>query len=139
MISSFKRKLAKHYINLRGWKTNRKIVVIESDDWGSIRMASLKSYTNLLKRGIPVNENKFTSLDGLERTDDLKQLFKILRKHHDTKGNHPVITACAVVANPDFKKIEASDFSKYYFETIEKTYESCGEPRITGSLERRRY
>ena len=115
MISSFKRKLAKHYINLRGWKTNRKIVVIESDDWGSIRMASLKSYTNLLKRGIPVNESKFTSLDGLERTDDLKQLFKILRKHHDTKGNHPVITACAVVANPDFKKIEASDFCKISF------------------------
>ena len=47
-----RKKLAKYYINLRGWKTNRKIVVIESDDWGSIRMASLKSYTNLLKIGI---------------------------------------------------------------------------------------
>ena len=23
----------------RGWKTDRKIVVIESDDWGSIRMS----------------------------------------------------------------------------------------------------
>ena len=43
---NIRNKLAKYYINLRGWKTNRKIVVIESDDWGSIRMASLKSYTN---------------------------------------------------------------------------------------------
>ncbi len=30
--------LAKNYVNFRGWKTKRKIVVIESDDWGSIRM-----------------------------------------------------------------------------------------------------
>jgi hypothetical protein len=126
----FQRKLAKYYINFRGWKTRRKIVVIESDDWGSIRMASLRSYINLLNKGYPVNENKFTSLDGLERTDDLKQLFKILRKHQDKKGNHPVITACSVVANPDFKKIEASDFSKYHFETIDKTYETCGEPEL---------
>ena len=127
---NLKQILRKHYINLRGWKINRKIVVIESDDWGSIRMASLKSYTHLLKRGIPVNESKFTSLDGLERTDDLKQLFKILYRHKDKNGNYPVITACAVVANPDFKKIEASDFSKYYFETIEKTYEAYGENEL---------
>ena len=119
---NFRNKLAKHYINPRGWKTNRKIVVIESDDWGSIRMASLKSYKNLLKRGIPVNKNKFTSLDGLERTDDLKELFKVLVKYKDRKGNYPVITACTLVANPDFKKIKESNFSKYHFETIEKTY-----------------
>lgn len=127
---SLRNKLAKYYINLRGWKTKRKIVVVESDDWGSIRIASLKSYTNLLKKGIPVNESKFTSLDGLERTDDLKELFKVLLKYKDRKGNHPVITACALVANPDFKKIKESNFSKYYFETIEKTYESYGESEL---------
>jgi hypothetical protein len=45
---NFRNLLAKHYINSRGWKTKRKIVVIESDDWGSIRMPS-KSVVELLK------------------------------------------------------------------------------------------
>jgi hypothetical protein len=38
--------LGKYYINLRGWKTKRKIVVIESDDWGSIRMPSPESFNS---------------------------------------------------------------------------------------------
>ena len=29
--------------NLPGWRTSRKIVVIESDDWGTIRMPSNKA------------------------------------------------------------------------------------------------
>lgn len=119
--------LAKHYINLRGWKTNRKIVVIESDDWGSIRIPSQQVYSSLKTKGYPLDKNKFTSLDGLERKEDLELLFKVLQKYKDDKGNHPVITACAVVANPDFKKIKASDCKKYHFETIDKTYESYDE------------
>jgi hypothetical protein len=33
-------KIAKKYTQLRTWKTNKKLIVIESDDWGSIRMPS---------------------------------------------------------------------------------------------------
>ena len=32
--------IKKWLINIPGWRTNRHIVVIESDDWGSIRMPS---------------------------------------------------------------------------------------------------
>lgn len=38
--------------NLFGWCTNKKIVVIESDDWGSIRMPSLSSFEKLEKLGL---------------------------------------------------------------------------------------
>lgn len=31
---TLKRKLAKNYVNARGWNSKRKLVVIESDDWG---------------------------------------------------------------------------------------------------------
>jgi hypothetical protein len=124
---SLKNKLAKYYINLRGWKTKRKILVIESDDWGSIRMPS-KTVVDLLKsKQYPLENNKFTSLDGLESKEDLKSLFEILKNHKDKNGNHPVITACALVANPDFDKIESSGFKDYHFETIDKTYQSYGE------------
>lgn len=124
---NFRNLIAKHYINLRGWKTDRKIVVIESDDWGSIRMPSSEGFDKLLRKGYPVDKNRFTSLDGLERTEDLEALFKVLRSHKNIKGTHPVITALAVVANPDFEKIEDSDFTKYYYDTIDTTYTSYGE------------
>lgn len=43
----------------RGWKTSRKIIVIESDDWGSIRMPSKEVYNSLLKQGIRVDKDDY--------------------------------------------------------------------------------
>ena len=47
---NFKNSLARHYVNFRGWNTKSKIVVIESDDWGSIRTPSKEIYNHLLKK-----------------------------------------------------------------------------------------
>lgn len=49
--NTWKSLLSVHVSNIPGWRTNRKIVVIESDDWGSIRMSSLEAFKNLLKAG----------------------------------------------------------------------------------------
>ena len=70
---NLKTQLAKNYINFRGWKTNRKIVVIESDDWGSIRMPSKLAYSNLLKKEIDVDKSYlYDTLDSLEKKEDLE-------------------------------------------------------------------
>jgi len=42
-----------HITNALGSKTRRKIVVIESDDWGAIRMPSQRVYAELEKKGLP--------------------------------------------------------------------------------------
>lgn len=124
---NIKEQLAKHYINLRGWKTKRKIVVIESDDWGSIRMPS-KEVVDLFKsKNYSLDKNKFTQFDGLEKQVDLEELFKVLESHKDKIGNNPVITACAVVANPNFDKIKAFNFKEYFYEPIRETYKNYGE------------
>ena len=47
MLSKIKSAIATNITNARGWKTDRKIVVIESDDWGMIRMASSQVKENL--------------------------------------------------------------------------------------------
>ena len=107
---NIKAQLAKYYINLRGWKTKRKIVVIESDDWGSIRMPSKEVVELFKSKNYPLEINKFTLFDGLERQVDLEELFKVLESHKDKNGNNPVVTACSVVANPDFEKIKKSNF-----------------------------
>lgn len=127
---NFRNLLAKHYINLRGWGTNRKLVVIESDDWGSIRMPSQEAVAGLIKKGYTLGRSKFTSLDGLERTSDLKQLFNVLQNHQDKDGNHAVLTACAVVANPDFKKVAESNYTSYHYETIAETYKRYDENQL---------
>lgn len=110
-----------HWNNIPGWRTNRKIVVFESDDWGSIRMPSKKVYDQLLNRGIRVDKCEFSKYDSLESEDDLNYLFDILLKYKDKNGKNPVITANTVMANPDFIKIKESGFKNYYYELFTDT------------------
>jgi hypothetical protein len=126
---TLKRNIAKNYINFRGWKTNRKIVVIESDDWGSVRMRSKDTISYIKKKHPNLSISRFSELDGLERSDDLELLFELLYKFRDFKGNHPVITALALTSNPDFQKIKDSNF-EYHSELITETYKEYGENKL---------
>lgn len=108
-------------LNIPGWRTNRKIVVVESDDWGSIRMPSKEIYSKLFSKGYNISGSDYNRLDTLESNDDLSMLFEVLKSHKDSQGNNPVITANMVVGNPDFNKIRQSDFSEYYFEPVTET------------------
>lgn len=116
---------AYNYINQRrGWTTNRKIVVIESDDWGSIRMPSRDVYDKCLKEGYSVNKNFYEMYDSLESEDDLSHLFEVLVKYKDTNGNPAQFTANTLIANPDFDQIIKSNNSEYFYETVDKTFAS---------------
>ncbi len=122
MFKDFKSLAYKYAINVLGWRTNRKIIVIESDDWGSIRMPSRDVYEKCLKAGYPVDKNAYERYDSLLSEDDLALLFDLLTSFKDINGSHPSITANCVVANPDFKKIREDDFQKYHFELITETF-----------------
>lgn len=117
------------YVNeKRGWRTDRKIVVIESDDWGSIRMPSREVYEKCLEQGFRVDQSHYNKYDSLASKQDFEHLFSILSQHKDKNNNSPVITANTLVANPDFKRIKDNNFSKYYFERFTDTinrYEDC--------------
>lgn len=108
--------------NLRGWTTDRKIIVFESDDWGSIRMPSAQVYQKCLKAGYKVDINPFERFDSLASEVDLQLLFEVLSTFNDINGRHPVFTANTVVANPDFTKIKESNFTKYHFQSIQETF-----------------
>lgn len=117
--------LSKNYINFRGWSARRKIIIIESDDWGSIRASSRNVVEKMTERYPHLKSSKFFSNDGLERTADLEVLFETLTKYRDYNGNSPVITALALTANPDFDAISAS--GEFRSESIVKTYTDYGE------------
>lgn len=116
MITSLKQL----FINAFGKKLTPKIVVIESDDWGSIRTTSNKEYDQY-KKDFGSFTNPYLKYDTLASKDDLSALFDVLKTHKDQNGNHPVITFNTVVGNPDFDKIKESNFQKYFYEPFTET------------------
>lgn len=119
--------IVRNLSNLPGWRTRRKIVVIESDDWGSIRMSSLEAFNNLKKSNIPVDKNHYNKYDALESNTDLERLFETLDKFRDKTNRPPVFTGVTIVANPDFEKIEASGFKEYFHESFTETLKRYSE------------
>ena len=110
--------------SIPGWRTNRKIIVIESDDWGTVRMPSRMVYEKLLKAGLNLNGGdglRYSLYDSLESQADLEGLFQVLFSFRDFNDSPAVITANSVVANPDFKKIKESGFQRYYYEPFTET------------------
>lgn len=118
---SLKQTITHNLLNVPGWYTKRKLVVIESDDWGAIRMPSKEAYNQFLKEGIRVDNDPYCRYDSLANKEDLEALFDVLTSVKDKNGNYVVFTADAVVANPDFKKIREADFCEYFYEPITVT------------------
>lgn len=111
----------RNVLNIPGKAISKKVVVIESDDWGSIRMPSKQVYENLKKAGYPVETDPYLKYDSIERIEDLSCLFDVLSSIKDRNGRNAVLTANTIVANPDFDKIKSDNFNQYHFETFLET------------------
>lgn len=111
----------KELYNMFGWRTKRHLVVIESDDWGTIRMPSREVYEEFLRRGIRVDRDPYCRYDNLATKHDLENLFEVLHSVKDKNGHPAVVTANTLSANPVFDKIRESDFTQYYFEPFTET------------------
>lgn len=144
-IRTIRSSLRKNLSNIPGWSTNRHLVVIESDDWGSIRMPSREAFESLSAGGIDLLSDEgyqYNKNDSLATSSDLAALFEVLESVKDVTGRHAVMTPIAVVANPDFGKILQSGFSEYYFEPFTETlkrYNGCSGSYLlwkTGIVER---
>jgi hypothetical protein len=125
-INRLKSDVSRNLLNVPGWRTRRKLVVFESDDWGSIRMPSAGVLETFISRGFDLASSDYNRIDTLESNVDLELLFGVLQKHKDAAGNPPVLTANCVVGNPDFGKIRESDFSTYFVEPVTETGRCSG-------------
>jgi hypothetical protein len=124
MITELKKKVSAFKQNLGGFTTNRKIVVIESDDWGSVRMPNKDAYITLIEKGIPVNLCPFLKYDGFETADDFEYLYQTMKSIEDNYGKRPKITANYIMSNPDFESIRQSDFSTYHHISLAQKVEN---------------
>lgn len=120
-MASLLTKCKNQYVAWRGFHTERHLVVIESDDWGSIRMPSAEVYRKLQKAGDHPENDAFLRNDCLENVADLTALFAILTSVKDKNGSPAVMTANFAMANPDFDKIDPIN-DAYFFEPFTDTY-----------------
>ncbi|MBN2275453.1 MAG: hypothetical protein JXK95_14050 [Bacteroidales bacterium] len=119
-----KQNISRNLRNITGWRTKRRIVVFESDDWGSIRMPSMDSFTRLKKLGVDLESFDYAIWnlnDTLASRKDLELLFELLASHNDKNYNPCIFTAITAVANPDFTKIRNNGFLKYFYEPFTET------------------
>lgn len=119
-----KNKITNNLKNIIGKSVKHKFIIIESDDWGSVRMPSNQSFKALKKSGFDLesgDSGRYNSTDTLADSEDFDALFSLLSTFKDVDGNSPVFTAISVVANPDFDKIKEGDFEKYFYEPFPVT------------------
>lgn len=111
----------KELYNMFGWRTKRHLVVLSSDDWGSVRMPSRETYERFLRAGIRVDSDPFCRYDSLATKHDLENLFEVLNSVKDKNGRPAVMTANTLSANPVFDKIRESGFTQYFYEPFTET------------------
>lgn len=96
-------------------------------------MPSREVFDNLQQNGIDLISDEgylYNKNDSLATAEDLASLFEVLTTVKDSSGRPAVFTPEAVVANPDFERIQQSDFKTYYYEPFPetlKTYPGCEE------------
>lgn len=120
-MKNIKSKVRHHLTNIRGYRTNRKIIVFESDDWGAVRTSSNHALNVLRKNGNKVDNCHYMLYDGLASEHDLSFLFEVLEKYSKKSRNKPVLTANSLIANPDFQRIKESNFKTYHWEHFTET------------------
>lgn len=107
-------------------RLKEKLLIIESDDWGAIRTPSRDALNAFAINGFDLDKSVY-KVDALASNTDLEMLFNLLMSIKNVNGEIPVITANAIMANPDFEKIKESDFQSYYWEPFYKTFERYPE------------
>lgn len=123
-MSKFIKDIVKNFSNLPGWRTNRKIVVIESDDWGSIRMPSNEVYDTIMAAGLSIQNGegaRYNRYDTLASEADLTNLFEVLNNVKDKNNHSAKFTAVSLTSNPDFAKIKQGNFKQYFHEPFTET------------------
>ena len=111
-------------VNFQGVKTKRKLVAFLVDDYGTIRISSPEALETLSKLDEKIKENRFNKFDDIASQGDLEALFKVLKSVKDKNGKPAVFTPMTVVANPNFKVIEESDFKSYAYENFYQTLDN---------------
>ena len=113
------RQIANRLRHARGWSTPEKLLVLNVDDYGNVRLATRQARDALAAR-IEGFGGYMDRVDALETREDLEALFDVLTAVRDKRGRPAVMTAYALCANPDFARIRAD--RRYVCEPLPATF-----------------
>lgn len=122
MLARVKNRILGTWSNFHGFRTRRRLVVFDSDDWGAIRMRDRNAFGALARHGLQLEASAYHRLDCIESGADLEHLFNLLTAFRDHTGRPPVFTFNTILGNPDFDAIKANDFRTYVYEPFLKSY-----------------
>jgi hypothetical protein len=125
-LSDLKYTLVCNLKNIPGPTVRKKIVVLEADDYGGIRMPSLEAMKQMKSAGVSITESRYNLLDTLEDKEDLAALFETLQSVKGGDAGSAVMSPFVNVANPDFEKIKASGYTEYFYEPFPATMQKYG-------------
>lgn len=117
------KKAGNAYFDFRSKNITEKVLVIESDDWGSIRTKNAQCRKQLNQISSDVQKDCYTQLDNLADSEDLSALYEVLNSVKDRDGNPACITANICTANPDFDRIREGGFEKFHYEPFTESIE----------------
>lgn len=132
MIASLAKRGLRYLWDAKGITLSRKIVVIESDDWGSIRMPSKAVYDFLSSKYPQSCTSVYQRVDTLESRQDLNLLFEVLQSVKGSDGGSAKLTANVIMANPDFEKIRDSEYEIFHYEDFRKTLQRTHSDDVFG-------
>ncbi len=113
----------KYFLSLiKSKKLNEKLIVIESDDWGSERIPNIKTREDLRSFGINIDSNPHLKYDTLERLEDLEIFETAIKDIYEKYGKKIKITTNFNVVNPDYDKIAASGYTNYFYQPFKENY-----------------
>ena len=116
-----KQRLGDKYWNFCSVKSNEKLLVIESDDWGSLRTESQNIRKRLNETSVNYNKDPYIQYDGLANSEDLQAMFEMFSKIKSEEGLSPLLTANFCMSNPDFDKIRAKNYQEFFFERFDQS------------------
>lgn len=105
-----------------GHKSDRKIVVIQSDDWGSQRVPNIDVRSQLIAFGLDMESNPHLKFDTLESYDDLVLLEELLIEIEKKHGKKVKLTPNFVLTNPDFNFINKNEYENYHYKRFVDCY-----------------
>jgi hypothetical protein len=115
------------YLDFRSFKTEYPIVIIESDDWGSLRTKDKRSRDKLNLINTKIKNDSYSQLDSIATQEDLELLFEVLHSVKDRNGNPARITANVCTANPDFEAIRVSHYKEFFYKPFTKALEEYSQ------------
>ncbi len=111
--------LKNHIKNIRGWRTDRKLIVFAVDDYGNIRINSKDARESLVNSGVKLY-NHFDLLDSIDTKEDYEMLFDVLNAVKDKNRKNAIFTTYSLPCNINFE--ESGLRGEYVPEDLNITY-----------------